>query len=85
MREAKEVANKEGVDLTEEDVNTWLRLVEKLDVHSFPSMLQDIKAKRPTEIEIFGKTIVRLGKKHSVPTPINASLVEAIEKLESEF
>nr|AGU67963.1 2-dehydropantoate 2-reductase [Angomonas desouzai] len=67
MREAMMIGCKEGVDLSEDDVARWISLVEKLDPNSFPSMLQDVRAKRYTEVELFGKTIVQLGKKSEFP------------------
>jgi 2-dehydropantoate 2-reductase len=42
------------------------------------SMLQDIEAGRPTEIDAINGAIVALGQAHGVATPVNASLVELI-------
>jgi 2-dehydropantoate 2-reductase len=37
-------------------------------------MLQDVKAKRKTEVEIFAGKVMELGKQDAVPTPVNETL-----------
>ncbi|MGB8004087.1 MAG: 2-dehydropantoate 2-reductase [Gaiellaceae bacterium] len=47
------------------------------------SMLQDVEAKRPTEIDYLNGGIVRFGSEHGVETPLNRatwSLVKALEQ-----
>lgn len=46
------------------------------------SMLQDIRAGRPTEIDALNGEIVRLADAAGIPTPINAYLVSAIRASE---
>ena len=46
------------------------------------SMRQDLEAGRRTEIDAIGGAIVRAGARHGVPTPVNASLVDAIHEAE---
>ena len=50
-----------------------------------PSMRQDIEAKRPTEVELFAGTVIELGKKYGIPTPVNQSLYEQIKALEAQY
>mgnify|MGYP002864522105 CR=1 FL=1 len=47
------------------------------------SMLQDILAHRPTEVDIFAGDIIRLGHLYNVPTPYNQVLYDLI-KIEEE-
>lgn len=35
------------------------------------SMLQDVQAGRPTEVDLFAGVLCRLGKEHGIPTPAN--------------
>ena len=49
------------------------------------SMLQDIIAKRKTEVDIFSGEIVRLGKELGVETPCNNEIYSKIKSLEAEF
>ncbi len=46
------------------------------------SMWQDIDAGRKTELDIFAGTVIKLGKKHGIPTPYNQVLYEMIKILE---
>ena len=46
------------------------------------SMLQDLRAGRPTEIDALSGAVTRLGHKFGVATPINAALVELIHAAE---
>ena len=49
------------------------------------STLQDIRAKRPTEIETLTGTILHLAKEHGVPVPVNTMLYRLIKTLEANY
>lgn len=76
MRETVAVANAEGINLSEEDVTTWTGIVDGLNPDGMPSMRQDDKAGRKTEIGLFGGTISALGRKHNIATPVNDIFVQ---------
>ncbi|MCA9483233.1 MAG: 2-dehydropantoate 2-reductase [Nitrospina sp.] len=46
-----------------------------------PSMLQDIRAHKPTEIDALNGAVVALGRKHGVPTPVNHTIQQMIHFL----
>ena len=71
MQEAIEVARKEGVNLSQEDIEYWLKIIDTLDPNERPSMAQDVNAGRQTEVALFAGTVVKLAKKHSIPVPLN--------------
>ncbi len=71
MEEVLVVAKNEGVDLSEDDVTYWLNVIDSLEPDGSPSMAQDVKAGRPTEVELFAGTIVSLAKKHGLSVPVN--------------
>jgi 2-dehydropantoate 2-reductase len=48
-------------------------------------MLVDVLNKRKTEIDFINGAIVRLGKKHGIPTPVNKTLTAAVKGLERNF
>jgi 2-dehydropantoate 2-reductase len=55
--------------------------------NSRPSMLQDLEAARPTEIDFINGGVARHGRTHGVPTPLNelaVTLVHAMERGERE-
>lgn len=45
-------------------------------------MLQDIEAKRKTEVEMFGGKMIELGKTYGIPTPVNETLFRIIRVIE---
>ena len=83
MREVIALSQAVGVCLQEEDLARWEATLVTLNGDNMTSMLQDVLAKRKTEIEIFAGTVVELGKKFGVPTPANElwfSLIRTIEE-----
>jgi len=49
------------------------------------SMLQDVLAKRPTEVDFMNGAIVRWGDQLGVPTPLNRALWEIVKGLEHSW
>lgn len=78
MREVLTLAKCEGVDLSEDDLQYWLIVISRLNPEGKTSMLQDVEAGRKTEVELFSGTVIRLGKVHNIPTPVNDFLFERI-------
>ncbi len=85
MREVIELSQKEGIPQTEEDLKYWLGVIDALHPDGKPSMAQDIDAKRLTEVDLFSGTVIQLGKKHGIPTPVNQFLYDRIKFMESQF
>ena len=85
MREVITLSEKEGVHLTEDDLNYWLHVLGTLSPEGKPSMAQDIEANRHSEVELFAGTVLELGKKYGVPTPVNKELYDKIQTIESQF
>ena len=80
MEEVRILAAKEGVSIADEDIDKWYTIIDGLKSDGMPSMVQDLRAGRETEVELFAGTIKRLGKKHNIPTPVNDWLYEEIMK-----
>jgi 2-dehydropantoate 2-reductase len=49
------------------------------------SMLQDVLAKRPTEVDFMNGAIVQWGEKTGVPTPLNRALLALVKGLEHSW
>ena len=49
------------------------------------SMLQDVEARRPTEIDYLNGGIVRFGDEHGVPTPLNRAVWALVKGLEQSW
>jgi 2-dehydropantoate 2-reductase len=74
----------EGVALVAEDVDRIFPVLAKLAPGGKTSMLQDVEARRKTEVEIFAGAVVELGRRHGVPTPVNevlGQMLVAVERL----
>ncbi|NLW45586.1 MAG: ketopantoate reductase family protein [Syntrophomonadaceae bacterium] len=85
MREVMALAPHEGVILTEDDLCYWLDLLGTLNPAGKPSMRQDLEAGRPSEVELFAGTIIKLGQQYGIPTPVNQTLYDRIIEMESHF
>jgi 2-dehydropantoate 2-reductase len=48
-------------------------------------MLQSLEKGSITEIDFINGSVVRCGKQHGVPTPVNATLVACIKGIEREM
>ncbi len=84
MREVVMVAEKEHVPLTEEDIANWEKVLAELNPAGKTSMLQDVEAGRKTEVEMFAGTVIALGERHNLPTPVNRKLFDSIRRIEGE-
>ncbi|PLS05828.1 ketopantoate reductase family protein [Neobacillus cucumis] len=85
MKEVISLSEKAGVQLTEEDLDYWLGVLGTLSPDGKPSMAQDVEAKRISEVELFSGTVVKLGKRFGVPTPINQELYHRIKLIENRY
>lgn len=84
-REVVAIAAEEGIALHEGHIPPMLDIIIGLNPDGKTSMLQDIEAQRPTELDIFAGEVIRLGEKHGVPTPLNQMLFHAIRYMESLY
>jgi 2-dehydropantoate 2-reductase len=82
MREVISLSQKVGVNLNEDDIAEFNKVLNNLSPNNKTSMLQDIEAGRKTEVEMFAGTVCELGRKYQVATPINEMLFKMIRALE---
>ncbi|HHZ00409.1 MAG TPA: ketopantoate reductase family protein [Tissierellia bacterium] len=85
MREVLMIAKAMNIDLREEDIDEFVALMDHFAPNSKTSMLQDVEAKRKTEVDYFGGTVVEYGKKLNIPTPVNHVLYCIIKSLEALY
>lgn len=71
MREVLHLAQAAGIALTEADIKAIPPVVATMLPAGKTSMLQDIEAGRPTEVESFAGEVLRLGRQYGVSTPVN--------------
>lgn len=85
MKEVLRVAIAEGILLTEEDITYWVQIIDGLNPEGMPSMVQDLRAKRTSEVDLFAGTIINLAKKHLIDVPINQYFYDRITEIEKHY
>ena len=85
MREVISIASAAGIHLSDKDIDEWYSFLLKQSPGGKTSMLQDIEAKRKTEVEMFAGKVIELGVKYKVPTPVNAMLLKIIRAIECKW
>ena len=85
MREAQTIAALEGYPIPDAEFDEWVALADSLAPEGKPSMRQDGEAHRPSEVELFAGTMVRLGRQHGVPTPVNDWLYARVKEMEAAY
>ena len=83
MREVIALAAALKVDLGEEDVGEWYKVLAGMNPEGKTSMFQDVEAGRKTEVEMFAGTVIELGKRYGVATPVNQRLFDELKRIEA--
>ena len=71
MREVKVLAGDQGITLAPDVVQATMSFIESLEPTATSSMQRDVASGRPFELEAFSGTILRLGRKFGIPTPVH--------------
>lgn len=85
MKEVIHLAQKKNVNVTEKDLEEYVKLIDTLNANGMPSMRQDGLAHRRSEVELFSGTVLALAKKHSISVPVNEKLYKTILQMESKY
>jgi len=81
--ECVEVADKEGLELDNNEMFEFVMKTIDASAENKSSMFQDILKGRKTEIDFLNGRVVELGKEHNIKTPVNEVLVSLIKFVES--
>jgi len=84
MDEGKAVAAAAGVELHEDPWEMNVLATRRGSAH-YPSMLEDVEARRPTEIELITGALVREAERLGVPVPLHATLYRLIKAKEASW
>jgi 2-dehydropantoate 2-reductase len=85
VREAFQVAQALGIALSHNDPVTQTKEVCRLTAANTSSMLQDVRHKRKTEIEMMNGAIVREGQRLGIATPVNNVLTNLLSVIEKNY
>ncbi|MBB3186360.1 ketopantoate reductase family protein [Microbacter margulisiae] len=82
VTEVFQVAKGAHINLPSDFVEKTITVTDSLPFHSNSSMARDIWQGKPSELEYQNGTVVRLGKKYGVPTPVNAFVYNCLLPME---
>jgi len=85
VQEAMSVAAARGIRLPYPDPFKRVLEVCRATAENTASMLQDVLAKRVTEIQAINGAIVREGLKFGIPTPVNLTLTSLVEAIQESY
>lgn len=85
LSEVVAVAKAQKIEIDFDERWTGITSLLEKAIGGKASMLQDVEAKRRTEIDVINGAIVAAGKKLGVPTPHNDSMVNMIHGLEEAY
>jgi len=84
VEEGLAVANALGITL-HDDPKQMIRYAANAPGKHKASMLQDVEARRPTEVDFMNGAIVRMGEQAGVPTPLNRALWALVKGVEHSW
>jgi 2-dehydropantoate 2-reductase len=82
--EAVAVARASGISVAQDPVEATMEVC-RATRHNISSMLQDVRNRKPTEIEAINGAVVREGRRLHVETPVNEELVRSIKAIERAY
>lgn len=85
MQELMIIAGYEGVNISTIDISD---IIQYLTTYQFPkktSMLQDVQARRKTEVDYISGDIIKLSEKWNYPCPVNLTMYYLIKSKESAY
>jgi 2-dehydropantoate 2-reductase len=82
--EGKAVAAAAGIELHEDPWEMNVLATQRGSAH-YPSMLEDVEARRPTEIDLITGSLIREAEKVSVPVPLHLALYRLIKAKEDSY
>jgi 2-dehydropantoate 2-reductase len=82
--EGKAVAAAAGVTLREDPWEMNVHATRRGHAH-YPSMLEDVSAQRPTEIDLISGSLVREARRYGVDVPLHAAMVGLVKAKEASY
>ena len=74
-----------GVELGEAEIDEIFRTMDMLSPDGKTSMLQDVDARRVTEVDAFAETVAAIAREHGFAAPVNELYLRLIRAREESF
>jgi 2-dehydropantoate 2-reductase len=84
MDEGKAVAAAAGIELAEDPWDMNVHATQRGSRHS-PSMLEDVNARRRTEVELINGSVIREAKRVGVPVPLHETIYRLVKAREASW
>jgi 2-dehydropantoate 2-reductase len=84
VAEGKRVAAAAGIELHEDPWEMNVHATRRGSAH-YPSMLEDVDAHRPTEIDLITGSLVREAERLGVPVPLHSALYRLVKAKEASW
>ena len=84
MEEGTRIAGAAGIPLREDPWEMNVLATQRGSRH-YPSMLEDVEARRPTEVELICGALVREAEKHGVDAPLHTALYRLVKAREASY
>jgi 2-dehydropantoate 2-reductase len=82
--EGKAVAAAAGVELHDDPWEMNVLATRRGSAH-YPSMLEDVEAQRPTEVELINGALVREAERHGVEAPLQTAIYRLVKAREASY
>ncbi len=82
--EGKRVAGAAGVELHDDPWKMNVLATKRGSAH-YPSMLEDVEARRPTEVELINGALVREALRHGVDAPLQTAIYRLVKAREASY
>jgi 2-dehydropantoate 2-reductase len=84
VNEGKRVAEAAGVELYDDPWEMNVLATERGSAH-YPSMLEDVEARRPTEVELINGALVREAARRKVDAPLQTAVYRLVAAREASY
>jgi 2-dehydropantoate 2-reductase len=82
--EGKRVAGAAGVELHDDPWEMNVHATKRGSTH-YPSMLEDVEARGPTEVELINGALVREAERCGVEAPLHTALYRLVKAREASY
>lgn len=86
LKEGQNVAKAEGIEISDSEVEKLFSMLEQPVFINFKSStLQDFEKRKPLEIDAIQGSLIKIGQKHNIKTPLNKTIYALLKLKEASF
>jgi len=82
--EGKRIAAAAGIELHDDPWEMNVLATKRGSAH-YPSMLEDVEARRPTEVDLITGALVREAEKHGIDAPLHTAMYRLVRAREASY